>query len=208
MRHDLRARRAVVTMQPHRPAHGQVPPLREPVPRIQASSRRVCHERHEGIWWGCFADLAEQPGQHPVADAPALVGREDGHVHDMEVPPAVADHSAARSAAVRRHDLSCAAGTQQSPKQVDLDQLADHPDRGVREFTDMCGQAGVVHETSHRSNAAAARAVASPIPRHLREVAETRHCPPRDGDRLAGARIALKVWRRRRRTRLMCSRPA
>jgi len=61
---------------------------------VQPPPWLVREQRDVGARWGDLADTREQPAEDRVADATALMVRHDGHVDDVEVPAAVADHPA------------------------------------------------------------------------------------------------------------------
>ena len=68
--------------------------LGETVTLVQAAPRRVGEQVHVRTRWRCSAYPVQQCNEDRVAQPAPLVLRQHGHVHDVEVPAAIAEQTA------------------------------------------------------------------------------------------------------------------
>jgi hypothetical protein len=75
---------------------------------IKPSPWLVCEKRDVRFWRSLPADAIDEGGKDDITDPSTLMFRQDGHIHDVKVPAAVANyaaHSNGRSASC--NDVNC-----------------------------------------------------------------------------------------------------
>lgn len=69
----------------------------EAMPFVEPPPGNIRQQVHIGILWGLFPNGSQEGAQHRVTQAPPLVGRQDSHVHHVEIPTAVTDDPSHRN---------------------------------------------------------------------------------------------------------------